>query len=275
MKLSKEHIFTVLKHGIVFALLMCATLLLLELPNLYYKKADSELLLEQGMSIYQLKSVNKNYILFSDKLKLFQNEYVNYALGEFAEFTEAEATKAEERLAGEMQMILGEPYEGITKALDKGEFVSIGGLIPVMDYSEEQVRMWDIGILVFTSEEKNRRGVTIYDEESGKIFWLYCEAPADWQDATWGSDSGQKEEAVQADTLYGVDFTEKYKEEHIRDSYLEKVKAYYDGVEVVWEENVLSFGEYVCITPLTERELERSTLLWEISMYLETYGIKM
>ena len=47
MKISKDFFFTVFKHLIVAALLLCATMLLLELPALYYKKADSELLLEQ------------------------------------------------------------------------------------------------------------------------------------------------------------------------------------------------------------------------------------
>ena len=136
MKNNRDYIYTLLKQLLLFALLMSATLLLLELPALFYKQADSELLLEQGMASYQLKSVNKNYILFSEKIKIFENSYVEYALGDIGVLTEAEVTEAETILAREMTELFGENYEPVTEALNRGEFESRGVVIPVMNYSK-------------------------------------------------------------------------------------------------------------------------------------------
>ena len=271
MKISKDFFFTVIKHLIVAALLLCATLLLLELPALYYKKADSELLLEQGMSTYQLKSVNQNYILFSEKLKIFRDAYGNYALGDFTRFTEEEVRTAEALLAGEITALLGEDYGAVSKALERGEMESRGMCIPMMDYSEEQVKMWDIGVLEFTCDEKNWGGVAVYDGDSGKLFLFSCEVPGVWKEDT-------EEERQYWEELPITPF-EGYAEEDVpqkiqaEDSYMERVKAYYDGVEVDWEESSVYFGEEVFVAPFTMEELDRSSLLWEIQYYFEKmYG---
>ncbi len=263
MRISKEYFWTALKHLVLFALLLCATMLLLELPALYYKKADGELLLERGTSSYQLKSVNQNYILFAEKLKIFQDIYGNYALGEFSQFTEEEVLRAEATLAGEIIALLGEDYKKVSDALERGEMESKGMCIPVMDYSQKQVKMWDMGVLVFSCKEKNWEGIAVYDEESGKLFWLACEVPGIFkQEMVWSST--EKGSAINDEGYMEEEISHKTQTE---ESYMERIKAYYDGVGVVWEECDVYWGESVYITPLTIKEVERSSVLWDMQYF--------
>ncbi len=268
MKFNKDYLFTALKHLVLFALLMCATLLLLEVPALYYKKADGELLQEKGSATYQLKSVNKNFILFSEKVKLFQSAYANFALGDFTELTEAEIIEAEEQLVEELTEMFGEYYEPVISKLEQGEFDTWGLAVPVMDYSDEQVQMWDIGVLLLSNGEGGWECVVIYDGDSGKIFVLSCNTPGGWKDTVEEVPVFEKYNDSEADA-------EKYVyETGLYDLFLERIKAYYDGVEVVLKENVLYFGDSVFVSPFTGAELERSSLLWEIEQMLSLYGVK-
>lgn len=270
MKISRDYIYTLLKQLLLFALLMSATLLLLELPALFYKQADSELLLEQGMASYQLKSVNKNYILFSEKIKIFENSYVEYALGDIEVLTEAEVTEAETILASEMTELFGENYEPVTEALNRGEFESRGVVIPVMDYSKEQVQMWDIGILVFVCHERNWTGYTLYDYDSGKIIFLNCDAIGGWnfsKNETWKEPYDAYEN--ENDKIYGS--IEKVQEPESDD--MARINAYYEGIEIVVEESNIFLGDYVQVSPLTVTEINESSLFWDPQHIIDLYNV--
>ena len=45
---------------------------------------------------------------------------------------------------------------------------------------------------------------------------------------------------------------------------MERIKSYYDGVEVNWKECDLVFGDAVFVAPFTTIELDRSSLLHEL-----------
>lgn len=246
MKLSKEYLTTVVKHLILFVLLICATLLLLQLPALYYRKADSELLLEKGESVYQLKSVDRNFILFSEKMKLFQNENYDFALGELQEFSEADVTQAEELVAGELEAMFDVDMDPVIRKLEESSLYSWGFQISVMDYTRESVRMWDVGILAFTEEEYGWEGICVYDVDSGKLFLVNCNTPG-----AWGNIQKIEKEHI-------------YNAEIVTEPHMERIKNYYDGVEVNWKECDLVFGDEVFVAPFTTRELDRSSLLHEL-----------
>lgn len=246
MKRNKEYTVTVIRHLFLFVLLLCATLLLLQLPALYYQKEDSELLLEKEESKYQLKSVERNFVLFSEKIKLFQEEYYDFALGEYQTFTEAEVIHAEESVAKELQEMFGEDLDPVIRKLEESSLDSKGFRISVMDYTKESVRVWDVGVLNFRDETYKWEGLCIYDVDSGKLFMVSCVVPGAWDN---------------------IDVIEKpyYYHTELDNSYMERIINYYDGVEVNWEECLPSFGDEIFVAPFTAWELERSALLGELA----------
>ncbi len=245
MKGNKEYMVMVIRHLFLFVLLMCATLLLLQLPALYYKKEDSELLLEKEESEYQLKSVDRNFVLFSEKMKLFQEESYDFALGEYHVFTEAEVIHAEESIAKELKEMFDVDLDPVIRKLEESSMESRGFQISVMDYAKESVRMWDVGLLMFREAEYGWEGVCIYDVDSGKLFLVSCEVPGAW------------------DNIDRIGETYYYESE-ISNSYMERVINYYDSVEVNWEDCMHSFGDEIFVAPFTDWELERSSLLVEL-----------
>lgn len=247
MEWNKEYSITVISHIFLFVLLICATFLLLQLPALYYQKADSELLLEKEESKYQLKSVDRNFVLFSEKMKLFQNEYYDFALGEYHVFTEAEVIHAEECIAKELKEMFDVDLDPVIRKLEASSMESRGFQISVMDYTKESVRMWDVGVLTFREEEYKWEGACIYDVDSGKLFLVSCAVPGAWDN---------------------IDRIEKpfYYNSELDNSYMERIIHYYDGVEVNWEECLPYFGDEIFVAPFTDWELERSALLGELTV---------
>ena len=169
-----------LKHILLVVVLIVATLLLLELPQLYFAKADEKLLLESDSSTYTLKAVNTEEISFQEKLGLFQDNGKGCWFGEPEVFKEEALREAENTMAEEIALLLNGLYAPITIALQEELAVSEGFRVRVIYNDQEKRYSWEIGLLVFTIPDLKWVGRVIWDMESNKIFILQMEM-LDWE----------------------------------------------------------------------------------------------
>ena len=86
----------------------------------------------------------------------------------------------------------------------------------------------------------------MYDVDSGKLFLVNCNTPG-----AWGNIQKIEKEHI-------------YNAEIVTEPHMERIKSYYDSVEVNWEECDLIFGDEVFVAPFTTIELNRSSLLHEL-----------
>ena len=236
-----------LKYLLLFAVLWSATWLLLELPEIYFRIQEERLLTERGQSIYELKTVNRDMLLFSDKLELFKNGK-GYMLDKEVVFQEEMITEAEKRVAEEIDALLNGMYEPVTKALTAGEADSQGFSVGVIYTEKDKTYTWDIGVFVFETYSPHWGGIVFYDMDTGKLFYLSMEMIDDMD--------GKTEKM-----LTSQEFGEK--------DWQPYVEEYYEGISVPWKEAEFEIGRYVLIAPMSWLEWENSTMVSELSMLCE------
>lgn len=202
---KRKLVSALLKHILLVVVLIAATLLLLELPQLYFAKADEKLLLESDSSTYTLKAVNTEEISFQEKLGLFQDNGKGCWFGEPEVFRKEALREAENTMAEEIDLLLNGLYAPITIALQEELAVSEGFRVRVI-YSDQDKRFsWEIGLLAFTIPDLEWGGMVIWDMESNKIFVLQMEM-LDWESGSIFFDIADGWDAA---------FTEYYYEEGI------------------------------------------------------------
>ena len=159
-----------MKKILLFGILLAMTLLLLEIPQKLFEKADAKLLEERGEAVYELKKVEKDMLLFSEKLQLLVNDSAITDVRYTEEFDSDEIMLEEVALADEIELLLDNRHLGITDALRNGKLESRGFAIEISCNIEKKQYTWKMGTLFFAGEMVD--GLIIYDMESKKIFFL-------------------------------------------------------------------------------------------------------
>lgn len=232
------------KYILLFVALCGTTLLLLKLPELYFRREDKRLLTESGQSVYELKTVSQDMILFSEKLELFINSK-EYMLNKEIVLQGEKLIAAEKRVAEEINALLSGSYAPVTQALAEGEANSLGFSVGVIYTEKDKTYTWDIGVLSFETSSPHRGGSAIYDMDTGKIFLLNMQM----FDETDGEI---------AEMLSSKEFWEK--------DYRLSAEEYYEDIYIPWKEAAFEVGHYVYIAPMSWMEIEDSALVYELAV---------
>ncbi len=221
-----------MKKLLLFGTLLVMTLLLLEIPQKLFEKADAKLLEERGESVYELKKVEKDMLLFSEKLQLLVNDS-NITDIQYSEvFDKDEIMLEEVALADEIELLLDNRHLGITNALRNGKLESRGFAIEISCNIEKKQYTWKMGTLLFWGEMLD--GLIIYDLESKKIFLLRV-------------------------------FDEALRGETDMENVWSGAVEYYKGLDVQWAEATVWGGVDIVIFPADVEKFSNSIL----SQYLE------
>ncbi len=170
----KKCICTVGSRLLLFAVLFGLTLLVMEIPGWYYQNADRKLAKQQQTDFYDLKTVNKDMILFSDKVKVFGlgKEIADWKYGvrilDAEMFSEQELDAGFQTIASELLMLYKEQFEDYAKYLSRSETERSGMRATVFYEDQNKTYSWDVGLLTIGDEMQN--GFFLYDMESGKLF---------------------------------------------------------------------------------------------------------
>lgn len=227
-----DYVVAAAKNVLLFGLLFAITLLLLALPQKLYEKSDVKLLKETGTSTYELKAVENDMLLLSEKLKMFvDGEPIREFIGPEA-FRADEIILEEIALADEIDIMLDEQYKFVTDELREGWMESKGFAAEIHCEIEGTEHVWSIGMLVF---EGKTSGSVIYDFESKKIFCL---------------------------SMYNLGEMYGYAEKLQRG---ESVMKYYEGLDVQWAEATVWLEPEVEIFPAHREKFENGILSWYLS----------
>lgn len=230
------YIVAVAKNVLLFGMLFVITLLLLALPQKLFEKSDVKLLEEKGKSAYELKAVENDMLLFSEKLKMFVD---GEPIREFTwteNFDENDIILEEVALAVEIDLLLDGMYKFTTDQLREGKFTSKGFATEVCCDIEKTEYKWTVGLLTFESEDFTYDGSVIYDYDSKKIFYLEL------------SDRNMSEyDSWEGENLW-----------------LESVVEYYEGLDVQWVEATVRLEPRVIIFPAYLEAFQSDVLYWNL-----------
>lgn len=239
MKCEKKmnYIVAAVKNMLLFVVLLMVTLLLLEVPQKLFEKSGIKLLEEVGMSEYTLKAVEKDMLLWSEKLKMLVD---GESIREFIwpdKFGAEEIILEEIALADEIDIMLDEQYKFVTDELREGWMESKGFAAEIHCEIAGTEYVWSIGMLVFVGKSS---GAVIYDFESKKIFCLdmYTEAGYEQERYEYAEREMQREESVM---------------------------KYYEGLDVQWAEATVWLASEVEIFPADKEAAGNGILYWYLS----------
>ena len=221
-----------MKKILLFGILLAMTLLLLEIPQKLFEKADAKLLEERGEAVYELKKVEKDMLLFSEKLQLLVNDSAITDVRYTEEFDSDEIMLEEVALADEIELLLDNRHLGITNALRNGKLESKGFVMEINCNIKNTEYTWELGTLCFVGEMLD--GLILYDWESKKIFLLRL------------FDEALRGEADMENVWSGV-------------------VEYYKGLDVQWAEATVCVDVDIEIFPVDVEKFSNSIL----SQYLE------
>ena len=233
-----------IKYILLFMALCGTTLLLLKLPELYFRREDKRLFTERGQSVYELKTVSQDMILFSEKLEFFINSK-DYMMGKEAVLQGEALTAAQKQVAEEINTLLSGSYAPVTQALTEGEADSQGFSVGVIYTVKDKTYTWDIGVLGFEMPSPSCSGMVIYDIDTGKLFLLNMEMH-------------EETNGEMTKMLSSKEFWEK--------DYRFSAEEYYEDIRIPWKEAAFEVGHYVYIAPMSWMEIESSALLYELSV---------
>lgn len=210
MNKRKENTSAFIKTFFIIFGLIGATILLLQVPSMYFEKADKQLLSEQGRSEYVLKPVIAEKISIEEKLDVFRDNVKEYWFGEPEIWKDDTLHAMEKTLADELDLLLNGLYAPITIALREEMASSEGFQVRIIYEGKEDKRYsWEIGLLYFDIPDISWGGVIIFDVESSQIFVLEMNC------SVWESDNVFGDKA---------DF----------DDWIASYEAYYRDIDV-WE----------------------------------------
>lgn len=230
-----------MKKLLLFGILLVMTLLLLEIPQKLFEKADAKLLEERGESVYELKKVENDMLLFSEKLQLFVNDSAITDIQYSEAFDKDEIMLEEVALADEIDLLLDDEYQGFTNALRNGKLESKGFVMEVCCNIEKTEYTWKMGTLFFDGE--SLYGKLIYDFESKKIFYLNL-----FDGALMGN---KNMENMWSSTM-----------------------EYYKGFDVQWAEATVQFDSEVEIFPTDILRFSDSILWWYLVMGYDKFYLE-
>lgn len=222
------------KLVIIFPLLLIATLLLLELPRLYYAYWDEALLKESGNSQYETTEV-KNMDELLQKMEAFTTYSTTSSasdIGYTEAFTSETLVNEIENLTAEIYQLTGGMYATVLKEMKDGQVEAQGMIAQFICFTEEQY-VWDIGFLEFSLPKLGVNGQIIYDGDTYKIFSMELVCEADFYD------------------MADVEIAEKV------------VLQYYEGM-ILHEITLIRDEHYLLVSPFSLDEIDNSELFQEL-----------
>ncbi len=159
-----------MKLVLIILALLAVTLLFLELPRLYYKYSDYQLLKEGWTKKYDSANEKSKKDGFKEAEKYFS--YVGDRECDFYDSAVTEGIDYELalKLASEMQLLLSPDCEEIIE-----EFIieskNALGTTQTLLYGRKQ---WEVGFLNFDLPKFDLNGTIVYDANTFKIVWLEC-----------------------------------------------------------------------------------------------------
>lgn len=236
-KKHREYVIEIAKKLLLFGLLLVITLVLLEIPLKLFRNSDARLLEEKGESVYELKAVEKDMLLFSEKLKMFVNSEPIREFSEFEPFSKDELILEEVALADEIDLLLDSMYKFVTDELRQGKMISNGFVAEVCCDIEKTEYTWNVGLLTFEGKDFAYEGIVIYDFDSKKIFYL------EMHDRNM--------------TKYDIHM-------EVENLWLESVMEYYEGLDVQWLEATVQRDPAVVIFPAYLEAFKSDVLYWTL-----------
>lgn len=230
--MSRKYRWT--KMLVVFPLMLVVTMLFLDIPKIYYRYADRQLIKEICYSEYE-STDPQNVEKFSQKAEMFltYNSTVNPV------YRERVSTLADEelydivlKLVQELNLLLGGNYKDVLEEMLIG-YKETYGFTTRFVFAENY---WDVGLLEFGLPEMGINGTILYDVDSYKIFWV------EWWCST--EDDGNTELLDERPVL-----------------------QYYEGV-ISHEITLIEKPGYVLVTPFPA-EVVQSHLLEELYKFSE------
>ena len=232
-----EYITTIAKKILLFCILFIITLLLLEIPQKLFEASDAKILKESAKSVYELKAVGNDMLLFGEKLKMFVDSKPIKKVIWSDKFEADEIILEEVALADEIDILLDGMCKVTTDKLRDGKMVSNGFAAEVRCEIEGIEYTWEIGMLNFEIEDFAYYGSAIYDFDSKKIFYLEMS----------DGDMGEGDMYWEGTNLR-----------------MESVMEYYEGLDVQWAETTVRFYPNVIIFPAYFPAFENNALYREL-----------
>lgn len=218
-----------LKILFVFLSLLIATLFLLEIPRIYYRYADGQLLKESGYSKYKSQDTKDRGEFWKQAEKFLsynsteEPAYMEHSIA----FSSEEMYDAVLKLVQELSLLLDGNCKMVLEELLVG-YKESHGFTTQFIYGDDY---WNVGFFEFSLPEISMDGVILYDVDTYKIFWVEWNYLPDGEEPT-------------------VFTTE------------ELILEYYGDMDSCDVSFVQDMG-YVCITPFPE-EILRDKLLEDL-----------
>lgn len=161
-----------IKVLLMFPLLLVITLLFLEMPKIYYRYSDRELLKESDCSKYESHDA-KHAKTFFEKVEKFlsyddtlEQVYLEREVG----LMDEELYDTGLKLVQELNLLFGGNYKDLLEELLLG-YKNGGGCTRLYSYPDDYL---EVGLFELASPNMETNCTILYDVESYKILWVEC-----------------------------------------------------------------------------------------------------
>lgn len=161
-----------IKVLLMFPLLLVITLLFLEMPKIYYRYSDRELLKESDCSKYESHDA-KHAKTFFEKVEKFlsyddtlEQVYLEREVG----LMDEELYDTGLKLVQELNLLFGGNYKDLLEELLIG-YKDGGSSTRLYRYPDGYL---EVGFFEFIIPDTGTNGIILYDVESYKILWVEC-----------------------------------------------------------------------------------------------------
>lgn len=162
-----------LKALLLLPLLATVTFLLLEVPSIYYRYQDQQLLKENSWSKYESRG-RKNAEIFFQKMEKFLSCEDEIYMEHEAGLEEDTSYDTVLQLVQELNLLLGGNYKGILGGMLTG-YKNASYFTRLYRYPDSYL---EVGFFELVLPDTGMHGTILYDTDSYKILWM------EWQYAT-------------------------------------------------------------------------------------------
>ena len=161
-----------IKVLLMFPLLLVITLLFLEMPQIYYRYSDQELLKESDCSKYESHDAKhaKTFFEKAEKFLFYNDTLEQVHLEHEVGLMDEELYDTGLKLVQELNLLLGGNYKDLLEELLVG-YKDVGSSTRLYRYSDSYL---EVGFFEFIIPDTGTNGTILYDIESYKILWIEC-----------------------------------------------------------------------------------------------------
>lgn len=177
-----------LKILFVFLSLLILTLFLLEIPRIYYRYADGQLLKESGYSKYKSQDTKDRGEFWekAEKFLAYSSTEEPAYMGHSATFLGEEMYDTVLKLVQELSLLLDGNCKMVLEELLVG-YKEAHGFTTQFIYGDNY---WNVGFFEFSLPEIGMDGIILYDVDTYKIFWVEWNYMAEGEEPTIFTNEG-------------------------------------------------------------------------------------